>query len=73
MTNIKKSQKKSTIESLMSELKEISDKLESRDVSIDDSIELCERGNELIQLCNKQINEIKLKIADFDSKNSDEN
>lgn len=55
-----------SIEYFLSELKVITDKLESNEVSIDESIDLCQKGNDLLRSCKEKLDEIKLKIRDFE-------
>jgi exodeoxyribonuclease VII small subunit len=64
MVKVQKSRKDS-IEFLLEELKKISDRLESEGVSIDESIDLCEEGNELLVKCKEKLSQIKLKVYDF--------
>ncbi len=55
-----------SIESLLEELKKITHQLESNEVSIDESIGLCEAGNDLLKKSKDKLSQIQLKIRDFD-------
>jgi exodeoxyribonuclease VII small subunit len=63
-----------SLEYLLEELKKITDKLESNETSIDESIELFEKGNVLLKKSKEKLEKIKLKIHDFeDIKNENQN
>lgn len=54
--------KEMKFEDAMERLEEIIGKLESGDVELEESLKLYEEGIELIQFCNKKLNETKEKI-----------
>lgn len=54
---------KITYEQAMSELEEIVKKLESNETSLDDSMDLFERGVALTKICNTKIKGIEEKMA----------
>lgn len=54
---------KITYEQAMSELEEIVKKLESNETSLDDSMDLFERGVALTKICNNKIKGIEEKMA----------
>ncbi len=45
------------------ELTDIIDKLESGDLSLDESMALFERGRALVTICEKQLNTAELKVS----------
>lgn len=49
-------------EEALEKLAEINEKLESEEISLDDSIKLFKEGIELSKLCQKKLDEAKLKI-----------
>lgn len=49
-------------EEALERLAEISEKLESEEISLDDSIKLFKEGLELSKLCQKKLDEAKLEI-----------
>ena len=49
-------------EEALKQLEEIVDKLETGDVSLDDSLKVFEEGNDLVKLCLKKLNEAEQKI-----------
>ena len=64
MINTQKSKKtQDSMELLLEELKQITHQLESSDISIDESINLCQIGNSLLKKCKDQLSKMKLKIT----------
>ena len=55
-------------EEALERLAEINEKLESEEISLDDSIKLFKEGLELSKLCQKKLDEAKLEIekVEFD-------
>lgn len=53
-------------EEALEKLAEINEKLESDEISLDDSIKLFKEGIELSKLCQKKIDEAKLEIEKID-------
>lgn len=51
-----------TFEDALKELKEIIAKLESGNISLEDSIKLFQEGTELISFSHKKLNEIRKKV-----------
>ena len=49
-------------EEALERLAEINEKLESEEISLDDSIKLLKEGLELSKLCQKKLDEAKLEI-----------
>jgi exodeoxyribonuclease VII small subunit len=49
-------------EEALKKLEEIVDKLETGDVSLDDSLKVFEEGNDLVKMCLKKLNEAEQKI-----------
>ena len=49
-------------EEALEKLAEINEKLESEEISLDDSIKLFKEGIELSKLCQKKLDEAKLEI-----------
>ena len=49
-------------EAALEKLAEINEKLESEEISLDDSIKLFKEGIELSKLCQKKLDEAKLEI-----------
>ena len=49
-------------EEALEKLAEINEKLESKEISLDDSIKLFKEGIELSKLCQKKLDEAKLEI-----------
>jgi len=49
-------------EDALDKLEEIVDKLETGDISLDDSLKVFEEGNELVKLCLKKLNDAEQKI-----------
>ncbi|MBQ3531790.1 MAG: exodeoxyribonuclease VII small subunit [Oscillospiraceae bacterium] len=49
-------------EEALERLAEINEKLESKEISLDDSIKLFKEGLELSKLCQKKLDEAKLEI-----------
>ncbi|MDD8048799.1 MAG: exodeoxyribonuclease VII small subunit [Thomasclavelia sp.] len=52
-----------TYEQAMKRLEEIVEKLESNEVSLDESIDLFQEGMNLTKICNKKIEGIEKKVA----------
>jgi len=50
-------------EAAYQELTDIIDKLESGDLSLDESMALFERGRALVTICEKQLNTAELKVS----------
>lgn len=55
-------------EEAMTQLDEIIGKLEQNDLPLDEAIELYKKGIDLSLGCQKQLEEAKLKIKEFDDK-----
>lgn len=53
-------------EKALERLAEINEKLESDEISLDESIELFKEGLELSKLCQKKLDEAKLEIEKID-------
>lgn len=53
-------------EEALERLTEINEKLESEEISLDDSIKLFKEGLELSKLCQKKLDEAKLEIEKFE-------
>ncbi|MBQ5323785.1 MAG: exodeoxyribonuclease VII small subunit [Oscillospiraceae bacterium] len=53
-------------EEALERLAEINEKLESEEISLDDSIKLFKEGLELSKLCQKKLDEAKLEIEKFE-------
>lgn len=51
-----------SFEEALSELESVVERLDTGNVSLEDSIKLYERGNELRKFCEKQLNDAELKI-----------
>lgn len=49
-------------EDALNKLEEIVDKLETGEISLDDSLKVFEEGNELVKLCLKKLNDAEQKI-----------
>ena len=64
--NQKSSANQESIEYLLGELKKITNQLESESTSIDESIDLCEKGNNLLKICKEKLAAIQLKVYDFE-------
>ncbi len=62
--------KTQSFEQAMKRLEEISRKLESGDIALDDSIKLYEEGIKMIEFCQTKLNEAEKKIQKL-SKNSE--
>jgi exodeoxyribonuclease VII small subunit len=54
-----------TYEELIRELKQIVSTIEEGDIGLDESIRLYERGSELVQQCEKMLEEAELKITEL--------
>ncbi len=54
-------------EEALNRLADINEKLESEDISLDDSIKLFKEGIELSRLCQKKLNEAKLEIEKIEA------
>lgn len=54
-------------EEALNRLAEINEKLESEDISLDDSIKLFKEGIELSRLCQKKLDEAKLEIEKIEA------
>ena len=61
--------KKETFETSMTELEEIVEKLEAGEVTLDESLELFEKGVKLVKSCRNKLDEAekKVKILTADS------
>ncbi|MBQ7874546.1 MAG: exodeoxyribonuclease VII small subunit [Oscillospiraceae bacterium] len=53
-------------EEALERLAEINEKLESDEISLDDSVKLFKEGLELSKLCQKKLDEAKLEIEKID-------
>lgn len=51
-----------SFEEALAELETVVERLDTGNVSLQDSIKLYERGNELRKFCEKQLNDAELKI-----------
>lgn len=60
-------------EDAIAELSSIVNKLNSGNVSLDDSIKLYSRGVELANWCDKKLNEVETKISIINKDNMSEN
>jgi len=49
-------------EDALNKLEDIAEKLETADISLDDSLKVFEEGNDLVKLCLKKLNEAEKKI-----------
>lgn len=54
-------------EEALNRLADINEKLESEDISLDDSIKLFKEGIELSRLCQKKLDEAKLEIEKIEA------
>jgi exodeoxyribonuclease VII small subunit len=59
----KKDQQELRFEDAYQELVQIVDRLESGDLSLDDSMALFERGRRLIAVCEEQLNTAELRVS----------
>ena len=59
--------KKLTFEKAMKELEELVDSLDKGDVSLDDAIAAYDRGSQLKDYCQKQLQEAKMKVETIQS------
>lgn len=57
-------------ETAMAELETIITKLENDDISLDDAIKLHQRGLELNNFCQKELEQAKMKIVEINKKDS---
>ena len=55
--------KNMTYESAMTELKKLSDSLESGELSLDESLEVYAKAIELIKLCNKKLQDTQKQMT----------
>jgi exodeoxyribonuclease VII small subunit len=62
-----------TIEQLLKKLKETVDKMESEDISMEESLRLFEEGTALVKQCFDAIEQYKGKLTYIKSKLIDEN
>ena len=58
--------KEMTFEKALARLAEINGKLESDEISLDESVELFKEGLELSKFCQKKLDEAKLEIEKID-------
>ena len=58
--------KELTFEKALERLAEINGKLESDEISLDESVELFKEGLELSRFCQKKLDEAKLEIEKID-------
>mgnify|MGYP001410442388 FL=1 len=65
MSNIKL--EKLTFEEAMKELELLVDSLEKGDISLDEAIAAYDRGSQLKDLCQKKLNEAKMKVETIQS------
>lgn len=61
--------KKKSFETSIKELEDIVEKLESGDISLEDSVELYEKGIHLKKYCEEKLKEVELKINKIKSDN----
>ena len=54
---------KVSFEEAMSELEQLVDKLEKGELSLDESLEVFQRGIELSKFCSKRLDEVERKIT----------
>ncbi len=54
-----------TYEDLISELKQIVSTIEEGNIGLDESIRLFERGSELVQQCERLLEDAELKITEL--------
>lgn len=54
---------KKSFENAITELEEVVEKLEKGELSLDDSIEVFQKGIELSKYCNKRLDEVEKKIS----------
>lgn len=62
-----------SFEEALNRLEEITGKLESGEVSLEESVELFEKGIELSKICSKRLNDAKQKIISLEEAESGEN
>lgn len=62
MADTENTAKESTIEELLKELDQIVEKLESRDVSLEDSFVFYQQGMELLKKCSGKIDWVEKKM-----------
>jgi exodeoxyribonuclease VII small subunit len=62
--------KTQTFEQAMNRLEEISQALESGEISLEQSIKLLDEGNKLVEFCQSKLNEAEKKIQKL-SRNAD--
>ena len=60
-----------TFEEAMNELEKLVESLDKGDISLDQAISAYDRGSQLKDLCQKKLNEAKMKVETIQSDNSD--
>ena len=65
--NVKK--REPSFEEAMSELKTISEKIASREISLEDSVRYYERGLKLIHFCQQKLDRVNQRIQILDKQN----
>lgn len=58
-----------SIEKALDELEEISSKMESEEITLSKSLEMCEKAKELIKFCEDEISKAKQKITELEMDN----
>lgn len=70
-------QKEKTLEEAFSELEEITQRLESSEISLEESFQIYRRGMELLKFCNQKIDTVEKKMLQINqngfSQGTDEN
>ena len=66
------SEEKNTIESNFEQLEKIIKDMQSEDITLADSFEMYNKGLELVQICNEQIDTIEKKIKVINEGNVNE-
>ena len=56
---------KKTYEEQINELKEIIEKIENREVGLEESLSLYRRGMEILQSCEKYLEDAELKVTEL--------
>ena len=60
-----------TFEEAMNELEKLVESLDKGDISLDQAISAYDKGSQLKDLCQKKLNEAKMKVETIQSDNSD--
>ena len=58
----KKEREEQRFEDVMGDLEEVVERLESGDLSLEDSLAVFEKGVKMVELCNKRLNEVEKRI-----------